>query len=122
MVVEYIKCRPGTKFDLVKIRVAVDATSVIDDSLSVIIRYKTAYFVTSCPLLLSFVLGNNLPLNTILGTPVIEMLKCLLDLGDRTLNFWLVNKILHLTMQDPGLGHKGVLIPLPGNFSVPSSI
>ena len=72
MVADYLECGPGTKFDIVKLRVDVDSISVMDHSLSVIIRYKPPYFVFSRPLLLSFTLVVNLSLNTILGTLVLE--------------------------------------------------
>ena len=72
MVAEYLKCGPGIKFDLVRLRVAVDSASVMDGYLSAIIRYKTPYFISSRPLLLSFALGDSLSLNTILGTLALE--------------------------------------------------
>ena len=50
MVSEYLECGPDTKFDLVKLRVAVNSSSVADDCLNAIIRYKTPYFIASRPL------------------------------------------------------------------------
>jgi len=122
MVAEYLECGPGTKFDLVKLRVAVDSESILDGSLSAIIRYKTPYFISSRPLLLSFALGESLSLNTILGTPALEQLRGILDMGDRSLNLQSIGKVFPLIMQDPGLGKKGEVTPLPGNFCVPESI
>ena len=40
IVAEYVECGPGTKFDIVRLRVAVDSASVTDGSLSAIVRYK----------------------------------------------------------------------------------
>ena len=60
MVTEYLEYGPGTKFDLVQLRVAVDSASVIDGYLSAIIRYKTPCFISSRPLLLYFALGDSL--------------------------------------------------------------
>ena len=122
MVVEYLECGPGTKFDLVRLCVAVDSASVMDGSLSAIIWYKTPYFISSCPLLLSFALGDSLSLNTILGTSALEQLRGILDLGDMSLNLQSIGKVFPLIIKDPGLGQKGVVIPLPGNFCVPESI
>ena len=50
MVSEYLECGPDTKFDLVKLRVAINSSSVADDCLNEIIRYKTPYFIASRPL------------------------------------------------------------------------
>ena len=65
MVAEYLECGPETKFDLVRLRVAVDSVFVMDGSLSAIIRYRTPYLISSRPLLLSFGLGDSLSLNKI---------------------------------------------------------
>ena len=94
----------------------------MDGSLSAIIRYKTPYFISSRPLLLSFALGDSLSLNKMLGTPALEQLKGLLNLGDWTLTLQLINKVFPLIIQDPGLGQKGVVTLLPGIFRVPPSI
>ena len=65
MVAECLECGPGTKFDFVRLRVAVDSVFVMDGSLSAIIRYRTPYLISSRPLLLSFGLGDSLSLNKI---------------------------------------------------------
>ena len=54
MVAEYLECGPGLTFDLVKLRVAVDSSSVADDCLTAIIHYKTPYYIASRPLLRFF--------------------------------------------------------------------
>ena len=122
MVAECLECGPGTKFDLVRLRVAVDSASVMDGSLSAIIRYKTPYFISSRPLLLSFALRDSLSLNTILGTPALEQLWGILNLGDRSLTLQSIDKVFPLIIQDPSLEQKGVVTPLPGNYRVSPSI
>ena len=76
IVAEYLECGPGTKYDLVKLKVAVtqsDAEGKLDDgTLSAIIRYKTPYFINSHRLTLSFALGKTLSLRTILGISSLE--------------------------------------------------
>ena len=104
IVAEYLECGPGTTFDLVKLRVDVDSSSVADDCLTAIIHYKTPYYIASRPLLRFFALGVNLSVNTILGTPFLEQLKRVLDLRDRTLNLRLIGKTLPLVMKEPALG------------------
>ena len=37
MVAEYLECGPGTKFDIIRLRVAIDSASVMDGSISAII-------------------------------------------------------------------------------------
>ena len=110
MAAEYLECGPGTKFDLVRLRVAVDSASVMDGSLSAIIRYETPYFISFRPLLLTFALGDSLSLNTILGTPALEKLRGILDLGDRSLTLQAIGKVFPLIMQDPGLEKYTVCI------------
>ena len=122
IVTEYLECGPGTKFDLVRLRVAVASASVMDGSLSAIIRYKTPYFISSRPLLLSFALRDSLSLNTILGTPALEQLWGILNLGDRSLTLQSIDKVFPLIIQDPSLEQKGVVTPLPGNYRVSPSI
>ena len=106
MVAEYLEYGPGTKFDLVRLRVAVDSASVMDGSLSAIIRYKTQYFISSRPLLLSFAIGDSLSLNIILGTPALEQLRDFFNLGDRSLTFQSIDKVFSLIIQDPVLNRR----------------
>ena len=106
IVTEYLECGPGTKFDLVRLRVAVASASVMDGSLSAIIRYKTQYFISSRPLLLSFALGDSLSLNIILGTPALEQLRDFFNLGDRSLTFQSIDKVFSLIIQDPVLNRR----------------
>ena len=106
MVTEYLEYGPGTKFDLVQLRVAVDSASVMDGSLSAIIRYKTQYFISSRPLLLSFAIGDSLSLNIILGTPALEQLRDFFNLGDRSLTFQSIDKVFSLIIQDPVLNRR----------------
>ena len=51
IVAEYSECEPGTKYDLVQLKVAVTQSAVKSDftngTLSAIITYKTPYFVNS---------------------------------------------------------------------------
>ena len=84
MVAEYLECVPGTKFDLVKLRVDVNSLPTLNNSLSTIICYNTPYYVGVRPLVLSFALGENLSLNTILGTPNLEQLQAILDIWNQT--------------------------------------
>ena len=89
IVAEYIECEPGTKYDMVQLKVAVTqsgAEEKFDDgTLSAIIRYKTPYFINSHCFILSFALKNSLSLRTILGTPSLEVMHGVIDLSDRTL-------------------------------------
>ena len=66
---EYIECGPGTKYDLVHVKVAVTQSMAEDNfndgTLSIIIRYKTSYMCNSQRFILSFTLGEYLSLQTI---------------------------------------------------------
>ena len=102
---EYIDCEPGTKYDMVQLKVTVTqsgAEEKFDDgTLSAIIRYKTPYFINSHCLILSFALGKSLSLRTILGTPSLEVMHGVLDLSDRTLALKRLGITLPLLMTEP---------------------
>ena len=107
IVAEYLECGPGTKNDLVKLKVAVtqsDAEGKVDDgTLSTIIRYKTPYFINSHRFILSFSLGKTLSLCTILGIPSLEVMHGVLDLCGKTLSIKRLGITLPLVMTEPCL-------------------
>ena len=104
---EYLECGPGTKYDLVKLKVAVtqsDAEGKLDDgTLSTIIRYKTPYFINSHRFILSFSLGKTLSLCTILGIPSLEVMHGVLDLCGKILSIKRLGITLPLVMTEPCL-------------------
>ena len=57
-----------------------------------------------------------------MGTPALEQLWGILNLGDRSLTLQSIDKVFPLIIQDPGFEQKGVVTPLPGNYRVPPSI
>ena len=128
IVVEYIECGPGTKYDLVQLKVAVTQAAAEADftngTMSVIIRYKTPYFVNSQQLILSFALGDNLTLRTILGTPSLIAMHGILDMVTNTLTLQKLDMKLPLVMTEPCSGlaapsdiasQSGVTISSPHN-------
>ena len=102
---EYIECGPGTKYDLVHLKVAVTQSTALDQfndgTLSAIIRYKAPYCCDSQYLILSFTLGDSLSLRTILGTPALEAMHSVLDLSDKKLVLKRLNVTLPLVMIEP---------------------
>ena len=102
-----MECGPGTKYDLVKLKIAVtqsDAEGKLDDGpLSTIIRYKTPYFINSHRFILSFSLGKTLSLCTILGIPSLEVMYGGLDLCGKTLGIKRLGITLPLVMTEPCL-------------------
>ena len=105
IVEEYIECGPGTKYDLVHLKVNVTQSTAVDQFndgiLSAIIRYNTPYRCDSHHLNLSFALGDALSLRTILGTLALEAMYSVLDLSDKKLVLKRLNVILPLVMTDP---------------------
>jgi len=105
IVAEYLECGPGTKYDLVKLKVAAtqsDTEGKFDDgTLSAIIHYKTPYFINSHRLTLSFALGKTLSLRTILGIPSLEAMHGVLDLCGKTLSLKRLGITLPLVMTEP---------------------
>ena len=115
IVVEYIECGPGTKYDLVQLKVAVTQSAAEADftngTLSAIIRYKTPYFVNSQQLILSFDLGDNLALRTTLIA-----MHGILDMVTNTLTLQKLDMKLPLVMTEPcsGLAAPSALLPSQG--------
>ena len=105
IVEEYIECRPGTKYALVHLKVAVTQSTAVDQfndgTLSTIIRYKTPYRCDSQHLILSFALGSSISLRTILVTPALKAMHSVLDLSDKKLVLKRLNVTLPLVMIDP---------------------
>ena len=103
IVTEYIECGPGTKYDLVQLKVAVTQSAAEADftngTLSAIIRYKTPYFVNSQQLILSFDLGDNLALRTTLIA-----MHGILDMVTNTLTLQKLDMKLPLVMTEPCSG------------------
>ena len=102
---EYIEWGPETKYDLVQLKVAVTQSAAEADftngTLSAIIWYETLYFVNSQQLILSFALGDNLALRTILGTPSLIAMHGILHMFNNTHTLQKLDMKLPLVMTEP---------------------
>ena len=84
MVAEYLVCGAGTEYDVFQLLAVLDLKGthqpVNHSSMTTVIRYRTPYLINSTlPLIISFTLGKDVALRSVLGIP------CLLAMGDKTI-------------------------------------
>ena len=85
MIAEYIECGPNIEYDVVQILVALDLKETNQHinygSMTAVIRYKTHYLVNNTdPILLSFVLGTDVALRSVLDIPCVLAMGAVVDL------------------------------------------
>ena len=109
MVAEYIECGPNTDYDVVQILAALDlkgTSQPIDHgSMTAVIRYKTPYLIhNSDPLILSFALGTDVALRSVLGIPCLLAMGAVVDLVNGHLDCKELNSVFPLQLDPPGKG------------------
>ena len=85
MVTEYLQCGKGIEYDIVQIFAALnlneDSTSTTHGQMIAVIRFRISLFVNKKdPLILSFVLGDDISLRSILGLPTFLSMGVTLNL------------------------------------------
>ena len=85
MVAEYIECGPNTEYDVVQISAALDMNGtnqhVDHGSMTAVIRYKTPYLINNTiPFILSFALGTDVELRSVIGIPCLLAMGAVVDL------------------------------------------
>ena len=109
MAAEYIECGLNTDYDVVQILAALDlkGTSQPVDygSMTAVIRYKTPYLIhNSDSLILSFSLGTDVVLRSVLGIPCLLAMVAVVDLINGQLNCKELNSVFPLQLDPPGKG------------------
>ena len=107
MVAEYIECGPNTDYDVVQISAALDlkgtSQPVDHGSMTAVIRYKTPYLIhNSDPLILSFALGTDVALRSVLGIPCLLAMGAVVDLVNGHLDCKELNSVFRLQLDPPG--------------------
>ena len=111
LVHEYIQHDDAEPFEPIKLLCAVeskpDASSTIDTGrLTAVVRYRTPYTTTEGkPVLLSFGLGSDVAVRTIIGLPTLKEWKAVVDFADNTLTVHSLKKRFTLLFAEaePGL-------------------
>ena len=105
MVAEYIQCGPNTDYDLVEILAALDlkrtSQPVDHGSMTAVIRYKTLYLIHNIdPLILSFALGIDVALRSVLSIPCLLVIGTVANLVNGQLDYKELNSVFPLQL-DP---------------------
>ena len=85
MVTKYLECGANTEYDVVQLFAVLDLKGThqpIDHgSMNLVIRYRTPYLINNTSLLIiSFALGNDVVLRSILGIPCLLVMSVVVDL------------------------------------------
>ena len=127
MVDEYFECSAGTEYDVVKLLVALDLKrtqqSVNHGRMTAVIRYRTSYLINNTsPLILSFALGKDVTLRSVLGISCLLKIATVVDLVNGQLRCSELNQQFMLQLDPPDKG-----LPNGTNFdssttSVPADV
>ena len=120
MVTKYLECGPDTEYDVVQILMVSNLKGTYQPidrgSITVVIRYKRLYIINNTsPLVLSFTLGTDIRLHSVLGIPCLLAMSAIVDLAKGQLVFSELNKnhCHSLTLRG-----KGCQMVLPLNLSL----
>ena len=103
---EYIECGSGSKWDSLNLEGAIYTDMGNNNNhgaVTVLIRYRTPFLIDGSPLIIIFGLGEDVSLCTVLGLPVMLLLRKFLDFTTRTLTCSKFNVDFSLCMQQPGV-------------------
>ena len=106
---EFLQCGTNTEYDVVHLLAALDIEDINKDSthgqMTAVIRYKTPYFVTGKgPFVLSFALGHDVSLRSVLGLPTLLAMGANINLVKGLLSCVELNRDFPLDLQPPGKG------------------
>ena len=107
MVADFLQRGDNTDFDVVQLLAALDIDSIHFPSnhgqMIAVIRYHTPYLVNNKdPLILSFVLGTDMPLRSVLGLSTLLSMSTTIDLSRDTLSCSKLNFSFPLILDPPG--------------------
>ena len=107
MVAEYIECGPNTDYDVVQILAALDlkgtSQPVDHGSMAAVIRYKTPCLIHNTdPFTLSFTLGTDVALRSVLGIPCLLFMGVVVDLVNGQLDCKELNSMFPLQLDPKG--------------------
>ena len=107
MLAEYIEYGINTDYDIVQILAALDlkgtSQPVNYGRMTAVIRYKTSYLINNTdPFILSFALGTDVALRSILGIPCLLVMDTVVDLVNGQLVCKELNSVFPLPLDPPG--------------------
>ena len=106
---EFLQCGKDTAYDVVHLLAALDLKDVdkaeTHGQMTAVIRYKTPYTVTGKgPFILSFALGHDVSLRSVLGLPTLLAMGADINLAKGLLSCSEFNRDFPLDLQPPGHG------------------
>ena len=127
MVAEYLECGDGTEYDVVQLLAALDLKGthqpVHHGSMTAVIRYRTPYLINNTsPLILSFALGKDVALRSVLGIPCLLAMGAVVDLVKGQLGCSELNQEFMLQLDPPGKGLPDGTQFDSSNSSVPAGV
>ena len=127
MVAEYLECGDGTEYDVVQLLAALDLKGthqpVNHGSMTAVIRYRTPYLINNTsPLILSFALGKDVALRSVLGIPCLLAMGAIVDLVKGQLRCSELNQEFMLQLDPPGKGLPDGTQFDSSNTSVPAGV
>ena len=125
MVTEFLQCGKNTNYDVVQLLTTLDFDlghlPSNHSQMTAVIRYHIPYLVNNKdPLILSFVLGNDMSLRSVLGRSTLLSMGTTIDLSRGTLSCSELNFNFPLILDPPGKGFPdGVSLDISTNFVPP---
>ena len=106
---EFLQCGKDTEYDVVHLLTALDLKDIQKDAnheqMTAVIRYKTPYEVDGKgPFILSFALGNDASLRSVLGLPTLLVMNADINLVKGLLSCIELNRDFPLDFQIPDKG------------------
>ena len=107
MIDEYIECGSNTDYNVVQILAALDlkgtSQPVDNGSMTAVIRYETPCLIHNTdPFILSFALGTDVALRSVLGIPCLLFMGVVVDLENGQLDCKELNSMFPLHLDPPG--------------------
>ena len=106
---DFLQCGKDTEYDVVHLLAALDLEDIQKDAnhgqMTAVIRYMTLYVVDGKgPFILSFALGNDVSLRSVLGLPTLLAMGADINLAKGLLSCIELNRYFPLDLQPPGKG------------------
>ena len=104
---KFLECGKDTSYDVVHQLTVLDLNDVDTNKnhgqMSAVIRYKTRYIVAGKgPFILSFVLGNDINLRSVVGLPTLLVMSAEINFVKGLLSFIELNRSFPIELQPPG--------------------
>ena len=112
---DFLQCGKGTAYDVIHLLAALDLKDINTDTthgqITAVIRYKTPYIIAGKePFILSFALGKDVSLRSVLGLPTLIAIRADINLAKCLLSCIELNRDFPLDLQPLGKGLPEVFL------------